>query len=282
MFDRRGLMKLTASLAATVAASGSDAAPADDRPRDSAQAHLIWAKLNGDLSGRTVWYVMQGMVWGFKPQADDLALADFAKRFYGYIGCTARKMHLAKDGAIGVRSKSWNFYRDPLSLAIIDELHNPYTGAVDSCPPMSSPISEQVLGAPRKAGAYPVEMAPEPRPYDMRIERIGPYAWLATSSFIRLKPENIDWWKLEGELDNYQCLGRDLDNPRLTHIPNTRSQNLVAEWQTWTKMHGVPGHILFKGDGAPLFDAREIPVEVTAAIEKYFPASLMETLRWDR
>jgi hypothetical protein len=147
---------------------------------------------------------------------------------------------------------------------------------------MSGPQSEQVLGAPRAAQAYPIEFAHEDMPYDMRIERIGPHAWITTSSITRLKPGNIDWWKLEGELDNYQCLARDLDNPRLTHIPNTRSQNLVAEWQTWTGMHGAPGHILFKGDGAPLANPREIPSELIAAIDRYFPGALAETVRWDR
>jgi hypothetical protein len=285
MFNRRDLIQLTASLAAAGMAGPAGAAPetgGEQRPRDAAQAHLVWAKLNGDLSGRTIYYVTQGIVWGFKPQADDLSLADFAKRFYGYIGCSARKMHLGKDGAITVRSKSWNFYREPRSLAIVDQLHNPYTGATNACPPMSGPASEQVLGAPREPGRYPVEFAPEERPYDMRIERIGPQAWVTTSGFTRLRPGDIDWWKLEGELDNYQCLGRDLDNPHLTHIPNTRSQNLVAEWQTWTKMHGTPGHILFKGDGAPLADPREIPTELVAAIDKYFPGGFMEVLHWDR
>jgi hypothetical protein len=47
-------------------------------------------------------------------------------------------------------------------------------------------------------------------------------------------------------------------------------------------MHGTPGHILFKGDGAPLADPGEIPGQLVVAIDRYFPGALADTVRWDR
>ena len=48
-------------------------------------------------------FTTMGDVWGFLPQADDLAVEDFAKRAYGYAGVAARKMQRRADGAIVVR-----------------------------------------------------------------------------------------------------------------------------------------------------------------------------------
>jgi hypothetical protein len=45
-------------------------------------------------------------------------------------------------------------------------------------------------------------------------------------------------------------------------------------------MHGKPGHILFKGNGAPLFDARDVPEDLSAAIGKFFPGQFDDVKAW--
>ncbi|WP_304164529.1 hypothetical protein [Phenylobacterium aquaticum] len=286
---RRDLLALTLLAATGVlpATAGAAAVAADHfaPPGGDAEARRIWARLNADLSGRTVFFHTHGAVWGFKPQADDLPLADFARRHYGYTSLIARKALKGADGAIVIRQKSWVFYRDPETDEITDQVPNPYTGAIDHAAPMSGPVGERSLapGAPSPGTpAYPVETSAPKVAYDMRIRRIGGRAWVTTSSFTRLKPGGIGWWKLEGELGSFACRAADLDNPKLTHLPSTWSQNLVAEWQTWTGMHGQPGHILFKGDGAALAGPEEIPTDLMAAIARFFPGTFAPVVAWDR
>ena len=136
---------------------------------------------------------------------------------------------------------------------------------------------------PRSSGAaaaYPVENEQGKRPYELRVRVVGDNAFVTETAFNRLKPGNIAWWKLEGSMTSHACRLADLGNRDLTYIPNTWSMNLVAEWQTWMEMHGTPGHILFKGDGAHLWSEDQIPDEIRADIEAVTPGALAEVNRW--
>jgi hypothetical protein len=55
--------------------------------------------------------------------------------------------------------------------------------------------------------------------------------------------------------------------------------NLVAEWQTWTSMHGSPGHILFKGEGAGIASIAEAAPTIAPRWLQIFPAS-WKALAW--
>lgn len=285
MIDRRMMMQATAGFAASAALTPAAAprtsaaeaahAPADPPlpPKSAAEARLIWARLVGDLSGRPIFYFTHGSVWGFKPQADDLTLADFARRLYGYGGIAARKMERQADGRILMRHKYWSFYRDPVTDEITDRISNPYTGKIDTAAPLSRPVGATMLDmGPAADGAMP---------YGMRVRRLGRSAIVETSSFARFKPADISWHKLEGNLEDYVCKAAELDSDA-PHVPNHYNQNVIAEWQTWTAMHGTPGHILFKGNGEPLYALDEIPADQIAAIERFFPGSLKEVSGWRR
>jgi len=50
-------------------------------------------------------------------------------------------------------------------------------------------------------------------------------------------------------------------------VNRRRSQNLVAEWQTWTGMHGTPGHILFQGQGTHISPG-QVPQEFQDIVEQ--------------
>jgi hypothetical protein len=104
-----------------------------------------WGKLTADVSGQTVFAFTQGHVYGFKPQADDLSLNDFAKVLYGYQTCSARKAHFRGDGSVVIRQRTWTWYQDPNTGAFIDALTNSYTGGVVPAKPMGSRISEQAF-----------------------------------------------------------------------------------------------------------------------------------------
>jgi len=270
MLDRRQLLHLTAGAAVAAGLPGLTpamaAAPADHprQPRTPAEAQHIYARLVGDLSGKTVFFYNNGAVWGFLPQADDLTVDSFAKHIYGSSGIAARKMRLEKDGSITVRQKFWAFYRDAQTDVITDKIANPYTGVVDTAKPMTGKVGEHLLAAPA----------------DMLLRRAGGRAFVSTSGVARINPGGIPWYKLEGTLENFACLAHDLDDLAQTHVPCTSSLNVVAEWQTWTNMHGKPGHILFKVDGVPILDADELPEDTIQAIDRFFPGELAEVRGW--
>ena len=282
MIDRRTLLQTAAACGAlSSAASASAAAGSIDLQRRTPQDDLlIWAKLKADLSGRTLYSVTTGTVWGFKPQADDQQLADFATRLYGYSTCIARRASLLPNGNVSIRSRSWNFYLHPETHEFARELLNPYTGKTVTAAPMIAPAREQIFNANGSTDvpSIPVEQSKPPRPFDLGIRVIGERAFVTESSFVRFKPNDISWYKLEGNLWSHSCALRDLTNTRLTHIPSTWSQNLVAEWQTWMNMHGTPGHILFKGDGCHLDRIEKIPDDVRRNIETVTPGGLSEPL----
>ncbi len=265
MLDRRGLMGAIAGLSgAAFAAPRMAASDLPLPPASAREARLIWARLVGDLSGKPVFFFTHGSVWGFKPQADDLSLADFAKRLYGYSGVAARRFIRDGDG-YKVRQKFWAFYRDPISDAITDQIPNPYTGRTDTAKPLSGPEAVKSFDLGADAGGA--------MPYAMRVRRLGGSAIIETSAFHRFKPADATWYKLEGNLENYVCRAADLDRGQ-PHLPCFYSQNLVAEWQTWTGMHGTPGHILFKGNGEPLRSLDTVPADQREAIERFFPGTL--------
>ena len=270
--DRRKLVAGALALAGSQAARPAGAAsavttafsgPLDDRTR-------LWLRLVADMSGRTTFAVEQGSVWGFKPQADDLTTADFAKRLYGYTGLVARKVEAGPDG-VALKTKGWTFYTDAETGAIVSEVLNPYTGKRVQCPPLSGPMFTARYGGGPSA-------AP---PLDLRIRRVGDHAWVEISRVARFKPADTTWFKLEADLVSYACRASDLDDLAATFVPSTWSHNVVAEWQTWMQMHGQPGHILFKGDGAFVGRLSEAPAPLLAAIDQHFPTTLDSVRAWN-
>lgn len=249
----------------------------------------LFARLAGDTSGRVTLTYMAGTVWGFRPQADDLTLADFARRIYGYKTMIARKVRRLANGDWAIRQQGWTFYADPATGTITDTLRNPYTGEdVKPYSPPSAPFevayrADGTQYLPDRPDANPLgngQSATFDTPFDMRVGTIGGHSFVDTAQFIRFKPGNIDWFKLEATLIGYACRTADLHDRSLTHIPSTTTMNLVAEWQTWMNMHGAPGHILFKGGGADVRSIAEAPADYRAALTAGFPGQLEKALAW--
>ncbi len=233
-----------------------------------------WLKLYADLSGRTTFALARGYVWGFLPQGDDVSLQAFRKRLYGYQSLTARQAVTKPGGSVVLKTKGWTFYTDPDTDAVITELLNPYTGKIVKSAPMSGAASEQIVGqalGPGQDGPFG----------EMRIQTVGGHAFVSSAKFARFQTGGISWFKLEGDLTDYACSAADLTNAALTHIPSTWSHNIVAEWQTWMNMHGDPGHILFKGNGAHIGDGDKIPADVRQAVDTHFPNTLSPVLAWN-
>jgi hypothetical protein len=240
-----------------------------------------WTRLNADLEGGAWWTFQSGTVHGFRPQADELALHDFAKRLYGYRACVLRRAWLRHDGSVEVRARSWNFYTDAETGVYIRELRNPYTGELVQCPPRASPPGTQVQtpNGPRfDAAPFPVESSERDRPLRLDYAVLGEHAWVRRSAFTRFKPPDTTWWKLEADFLTHTARLADLLDGGTGHVPNTTAHNLVAEWQTWMNMHGSPGHILFVGQGSQVDDPRRLPADFRAAVDAEFPGTLEQRL----
>jgi hypothetical protein len=224
------------------------------------------------------------MVYGFLPQGDDVTLVDFARRLYGYRSGSARLSRLAGDGTVHVRSRSWFFYTDAESGEYLEELTNPYTGERVHCPPRATPIVDTVLtrNGPRAspAAAFSAESSEDDRPFRLDYSVMGEHVWCRHNQYSRFHPGDTTWYKLEADI--ITCVARldEVLDGKLTHIENTTSHNLVAEWQTWMNMHGTPGHILFVGNGGNAFQPDGLPPEFRDHIAARFPGTLAEPLRW--
>ena len=240
--------------AAAVALSGA-ARAADMAP--SAAAGETWLRLVADLSGRPVFSVLRGDVWGFLPQADDLTPATFARKLYGYWSVVERTARPAPGGGTALTTKGWSFYLNPTTGDVTTRLLNPYTGATVMAKPLSGPASTLVLKPGRE----------EPAGMDLTIRRDGDTAIIDIARISRFTTPDITWFKLEADFNTYICKAADLDDRRRVHIPSTFSHNLVAEWQTWMEMHGAPGHILFRGSGSHISSLDRAPVALRKAID---------------
>jgi Protein of unknown function (DUF1838) len=288
---RRDMLALMAIAGAGSAlpASTQAASKKNVAAKPGPEAVELFARLVGDLSGKMTLSYMAGSVWGFRPQADDLALADFARRIYGYKTLIARKVRRMPNGDFAIKQQGWTFYADPTTDVITDTLRNPYSGKdVQPYSPPSAPFemayrADGSAYLPDKPDANPLgngETRNFDNPFDMRVKTIGPHSFVNTSQFIRFKPGNIDWFKLEATLISYVCRTADLKNPKLTHVPSTSTMNLVAEWQTWMEMHGSPGHILFKGEGTGIASIADAPPDYRTALAARFPGQLEKALAW--
>jgi hypothetical protein len=102
---------------------------------------------------------------------------------------------------------------------------------------------------------------------DLTVRREGASAIVDIARISRFTTPDITWFKLEADFNTHLCRVADLDDPRRTHIPSTFSHNLVAEWQTWMRMHGAPGHILFRGHGSQVASLDDAPAALRKAIQ---------------
>jgi hypothetical protein len=240
---------------AAAVALGGAARAADLAPSETSGE--TWLRLVADLSGRPVFSVLRGDVWGFLPQADDLTPATFARKLYGYWSLVERTARPAPGGGTELTTKGWSFYLDPTTGEVTSRILNPYTAAMVTAKPLSGPASTLVLRPGRE----------EPAGMDITIRRDGGAAIIDIARISRFTTPDITWFKLEADFNTHLCRTADLDDRRRTHVPSTFSHNLVAEWQTWMEMHGKPGHILFRGSGSHITSLDEAPMELRKAIQ---------------
>lgn len=249
--------------------------------RDPAFNVRTLGRLQGDLSGRTIWSFTSGQVFGLVP-GDGPPLSEYGRLLYRVEGCAVKMSRTRADGATEERSRSWMFYKDAETGAYLTEFRNPYTGEMVPVPTFRGGISGSVMtvNGPEVSANFTMESTVFNRPLQLDWRFFGDQAWIYRHAFTRWLERSSGVHKTEMTLDCWVCRIEDIADERLTMIPSTYSWTSQTEWQSWLRMRGRPGAMLWRTDGVKLTSVEQLPPEFVAQSEKALPGKLTEPLSW--
>ena len=136
--DRReliGASVLTAAVVAALPVTADAATKAAIDVKDPRAMMMILARLQGDVSGKTLYGYQKGQVFGLIGGAG-LPLADYGRRLYDYEGAGVSRSRVLPNGDVETKSRSWLFYTDAATGAYIKTWRNPMTGKDVTVPPV--------------------------------------------------------------------------------------------------------------------------------------------------
>jgi hypothetical protein len=284
---------LAGSSAVALGVAGADAKSRDRRGADpqalaaslptSDPAFNVRAlgRLQGDLSGKTLYSYSQGLVFGLVP-GDGPPLAEYGRLIYRTEGVSVRMSRTRPDGSIEDRSRNWLFYRDADSGEYITEFTNPYTGERLSVPTFRGGIGGSVMtvNGPQISANFTMESTVFNRPLQLGWTFVGDTAFAHRHAFTRWKEGATGFQKTEMTLDAWVCRIADVANERLTMIPSSYSWTSQTEWQSWLKMRGRPGAMLWRNDSQKVDRIDALPKAFVERSEKMMPGKLTEPLTW--
>jgi hypothetical protein len=238
-------------------------------------------RLQGDLSGKTLFSYSQGLVFGLIP-GDGPALSDYGRLIYRTDGVAVKMSRVRADGAIEDRSRNWMFYRDAETGAYIDEFKNPYTGETVPVPTFRGGIGGNVMtvNGPQVSANFTMESTVFNKPLLLDYMFAGETAAIRRHAFTRWKESSTGFHKTEMTLDAWSCKLIDLANDKLTMIPSVYSWTSQTEWQSWLKMRGKPGAMLWRNESFKFDSVDALPRAFVERSEKMMPGKLTEPLTW--
>lgn len=278
-----GLLGLPAhAAAATASADRPDSARTGKLPtRDPAFNVKTIGRLQGDISGRTIYSYSAGQVFGLVP-GEGPPLGDYGRKLYDTEGVSVRMSRVRADGAVEDRSRNWMFYKDPASGAYLSEFRNPYTGDTVAVPTFRGGIGGGVMtvNGPQVSANFTMESTVFGKPLLLDWRFIGDQVWIYRHAFTRWKESSTGFQKTEMTLDCWACRVEDVANDALTMIPSVYSWTSQTEWQSWLKMRGKPGAMLWRNESVKLKSPDQLPREFVAMSDKMLPGKLTEPLTW--
>ncbi|HPF25777.1 MAG: DUF1838 family protein [Steroidobacteraceae bacterium] len=238
-------------------------------------------RLQGDLSGKTIYSYVTGQVFGLVP-ADGPALADYGRLMYRIEGGGIQMSRERTDGAVEERSRGWMFYLDPETGAYLDTFENPYTGDTVAVPTFRGGISGGVMtvNGPEVSANFTMESTVFNRPVQLDWRFVGDQAFISRHAFTRWKESSTGVHKTEMTLDCWNCRIADIANEKLTMIPNVYSWTSQTEWQSWLKMRGKPGAMLWRNEGVKVKSLEALPRAFVEQSDKKVPGALRDALSW--
>jgi hypothetical protein len=240
-----------------------------------------FGRLTGDLSGRPVYSVSAGSVFGLIP-GNDPPLDEYGRLLFTVEGVSVRRCRLRADGSLEERSRGWMLYRSADTGAYIDAFVNPYTGEKLTVPALRSGIQGSVITAngPVVSANFNMESTVFNRPMLLRWRFAGPTAFISRHAFTRWKESSTGIQKTEMTLDNWTCRIADLLDESQTSLPSTTSWTSQTEWQSWLNMRGHPGTMLWHLNASRFKSISDLPPDLVRQCEQVLPGKLTEPLEW--
>lgn len=279
---RNALLGLGAAAAALPLAGAAQARGGLTSPaaKDPACTMRLLARLQGDISGRTVYAYSSGQVFGLR-SGPGLEIEDYGRRLYGYEGCSVRRSQVLPDGRIETRQRSWLFYKDLDRNTFLDTFTNPYSGKVLDVPLFRAGITGEVLGPnglELKAN-FGMKSSVFGKPVELDIVRIGDRAVVKRHGFTQWTPAGTNVPRTEFTNDCWSCSTAALEDADTPAIKSTHSWTSQTEWQTWLEMpRDIEGSLLWRAEGGNVYSIQELPQDFVQHCMARDPALLTASL----
>ena len=82
----------------------------------------LFEKLSGDLSGKKVFSLSKGRVFGIRPDLKS-DLQGFGKEVLRFTGCSMRIKRILANGNVETKSRSWLLYQHPITKESVSYTH---------------------------------------------------------------------------------------------------------------------------------------------------------------
>jgi hypothetical protein len=271
-------LKIAAALSlcglAAPPAGSAAASPVIDfaKPADNIE---LWAKLEGDTSGKTVYRVSRMTAFGIPRPGYSVAL--FAMR-------SITKIEYRKvSGGYDSRWSACAIYVGADDDTPISEYRNPFTGKTIVLKPLCSQVTGARYTVDRgieMTASFPLKSSIFGKPYVLDWRVIGDRASVDRVAHSEWTEPGSKKVKHEISIDSYSAKLADLNNPALTSIEGVYSYTLVTEWLTSMNMGDRPGSILWRSNGAKVTDPAQLPRDLVVDLERLVPGRLQAPLKW--
>jgi hypothetical protein len=236
----------------------------------------ILGRLQADVSGRPIYTILTGSVWGVANPEPGSAIKAYAQPMYDFAGANVIRGRRRADKTIEIAQRGWAYYADRDTGAPLTRFVNPFTGVVHSPNPLTSMIGGQVLTerGPKMAASFPMTSTAFETPMRLSFSVLGDFIWIGRTHVNRWREPSSGKVRTEMTMDRWTARLADFNNANLTHIPNTYSHILVSEWQSWLNMRGRPGVQVWNSYGAHLDSPDAIPTVMRTEFERLKPGWL--------
>ena len=270
----RLIVRLCMLSLSTVGSASPTTAAAPDLS-DPDQAMETWIRLKSDLSGRTTYEWMTGMVYGLPED-------DTSRPLFMVESVTVRETRRTSDGSFEERNFACRLYKDAKTGAFIDGFDNPFTGTSVKFDMSCNP------GIPVRLSASGLEI-PSDIPYEstalnapMVLQHIdaGDHVILRHDAHATFTVKATGEVRPEMSIDTFKLKAEDLANAELTALFPAYSWVSNTKWMSIFNMQDTPGHMIWDLHGRKYLTPNDLPEAFRAALEDLEPGILSKPIDW--
>ena len=264
IMDRRALLLGAGAAAFGMPVGLSGAAPPreafdPDSPADNLRGFV---KTMGDLSGKPVWMIGSGRIYGLREGELPLPL-------FGVEGL--RYVKFAPEGeAFRMFVRDWAYFTDLETGVAMDRYANPYTGEDNTPTPLLTRFASWVMGLNgQEIEGFTGKAWLQNRPLRM------PWAFSGKDTYLTLELlVEYGHGGSGGEWINMMTRTADLLNAEVSNAPMRYAWTGYSPWARWMEMGDRPGRTLWNSTGRKVADLSSLPDRVRDNFNDFFPGSL--------